>query len=82
MPLIIVLSLSLSYKFNCDGAVVVWNYGFVHIGQGDPSQGLMMCTDVLAAAETTPAAICVQRDLTLYTSGGDKIVPLTPLLCV
>lgn len=32
-----------------------------------------MCTDVLAAA-----SICVQRDLTLYMSGGDKIVPLDP----
>lgn len=38
----------------------------------------MMCTDVLAAAETTPASICVQRDLTLYMSGGDKIIPLHP----
>lgn len=49
MPLIIVLSLSLSYKFNCDGTVVVvvWNYRFVHVGEGDPSQGLMMCTEQL-----------------------------------
>lgn len=78
MPLIIVLSLSLSYKFNCDGTVVVWNYRFVHVGEGDPLQGLMMCTDVLAASETTPASICVQRDLSLYTSGGDKIFPLDP----
>lgn len=76
MPLIIVLSLSLLYKFNCDSTVVVWNYGFVHIGEGDPSQDLMMYTGVLAAAET----ICVQRDL--HMSGEDKIVPLTPLLCV
>lgn len=35
-----------------------------------------MCADVLAPAETTPASISVQRDLTLYVSGGDKIVPL------
>lgn len=37
-----------------------------------------MCTDILAPAETTPASICVQRDLTLYMSGGDKVVPLHP----
>lgn len=37
-----------------------------------------MCTDVLAAAETTPASISVQRDLTLYMSGRDEIVPLYP----
>lgn len=29
-------------------------------------------------AETTSASICVQRDLTLYMSGGDEIVPLYP----
>lgn len=37
-----------------------------------------MCTDVLAAAEAAPASICVQRNLTLYMLGGDKIVPLYP----
>lgn len=58
-------------------AVIVWNYRFVHIGEGDPSQGLM-CTDVLAAAEATPAAICVQGDLTPSVSGADKIVALYP----
>lgn len=38
-----------------------------------------MCTDVLAAAEATPATICVQRDLTPYVSGADKIVALYTL---
>jgi len=37
-----------------------------------------MCTDVLAAVETTAAAICMQSKLTLHVSGGDKIVVLYP----
>lgn len=57
--------------------VIVWNYRFICIGKGDASQHLM-CTDVLAAAETTPAAICVRRDLTPRMSDGDKIVALYP----
>ncbi|KAF4790908.1 hypothetical protein TURU_135755 [Turdus rufiventris] len=44
------------------------------LGEGDASQGLVMCTDILAPAETTPASICVQRDLTLYMSVGFNII--------